>query len=102
MRQIIRLAEYAWNDHERQLKADGLEKFPSPYKIKIVNDLAKRTKLEEALSQLSQANLTEWAILNAERFIQEIDINNTQKKTEIITSTKAVLLKRIDDQATAY
>lgn len=102
MRYMMRLAEYAWNDHERQLKADGLEKIPSPYKVKIVDDLAKRTQLEETLSQLSQANLAEWAILNAERFIQKIDINNTQKKTEIITSTKVVLLKRIDDQATAF
>ncbi|HJG47362.1 MAG TPA: hypothetical protein K8U70_00580 [Facklamia tabacinasalis] len=98
----MKLTEYAWNDHERQLKADGLEKIPSPYKVKIVDVLAKRTQLEEAFAQLSQADLAKWAILNAERFIQDIDINDSQKKIKIITATKAMLLKRIDGQASAY
>lgn len=98
----MKLTEYAWNDHERQLKADGLEKIPSPYNVKIVDNLAKRIQLEEALAQLSQADLAKWAILNGERFIQDIDINDSQKKIEIIAATKAMFLKRIDGQASAY
>lgn len=53
----MNLEEYAWNDHERQLKADGLEKFPSAYKVKIVDDLALRTQLEESLANLVQSDL---------------------------------------------
>lgn len=52
------LADYAWNDHERQLKADGLEKISSPYKVKILDVLNLRTQLEEALSSLSKIDLS--------------------------------------------
>jgi hypothetical protein len=98
----MNLEEYAWNDHERQLKADGLEKFPSAYKVKIVDDLALRTQLEESLANLVQSDLAKWALMNAEGFLADIDINNPSRQSEIIESTKLVLLKRINGLATAY
>lgn len=52
------LVDYGWNAHERQLKADGLEKTPSPYKVKILDVLNLRTQLEEALSSLSKIDLS--------------------------------------------
>lgn len=96
------LKDYAWNDHERQLKAGGLEKIPSPNKVKIVDASDKRTELEEALTTLTQAELAKWALLNAESFISDIDINDSEKQTDIIQASKAKLLIRINSQASAY
>lgn len=96
------LADYAWNDHERQLKADGLGKIPSPYKVKIIDDLDLRMQLEEALSSLSQANLAKWTLMMSEAFVANIDINDSKRQTEMIESTKATLLRRIESQASAH
>lgn len=40
--------------------------------------------------------------MNAEGFLADIDINNPSRQSEIIESTKLVLLKRINGLATAY
>lgn len=49
-----------------------------------MDDLAKRTQLEEALAQLSQTDLAKWAISNAERFIQDLVIHNPKKKLRLL------------------
>lgn len=49
--------EYAWNEHERQLYIENKIIIPSPYKIKIIDDVDERNKLEHILERLSQREL---------------------------------------------
>ena len=94
--------EYAWNEHERQLYIANKIIIPSPYKIKIIDNLAKRNELEHILNKLPQRNLAIWARKNAERFISYIDIGDAKQKNEIISKTTAILYKRIDAQINAF
>lgn len=94
--------EYAWNEHERQLYIANKIIIPSPYKIKIIDNLAKRNELEHILNKLPQRNLAIWARKNAEKFISYIDIGDAKQKNEIISKTTAILYKRIDAQINAF
>ena len=94
--------EYAWNEHERQLYIANKIIIPSPYKIKIIDNLAKRNELEHILNKLPQRNLAIWARKNAERFISYIDIGDAKQKNEIISKTTTILYKRIDAQINAF
>ncbi|PAB00758.1 putative immunity protein [Enterococcus canintestini] len=94
--------EYAWNEHERQLYIANKIIIPSPYKIKIIDNLAKRNELEHIVNKLPQRNLAIWARKNAEKFISYIDIGDAKQKNEIISKTTAILYKRIDAQINAF
>lgn len=94
--------EYAWNEHERQLYIEGRITIPSPYKIKISDDVAKRSELEQLLELLPQRELAIWAIKNAERFISYIDINDETSKCDIVSKTSDILQKRINSEISAF
>lgn len=94
--------EYAWNEHERQLYIENRTIIPSPYKIKIIDDVDKRNKLEYILEELSQRELAIWARKNAERFISYINIGDEKLKNDIITKTSNILQKRIDSKINAF
>ena len=66
---MINPVEYACNEHERQLYIENKIIIPSPYKIKFIDDVDERNKLEHILERLSQRELAIWANINAERFI---------------------------------
>lgn len=57
-------ADFFWNDHEKEQPVI----IPSPYKIKILDDVSLRIELETILNKLPQKYLALWAIDNAQRF----------------------------------
>lgn len=94
--------EYAWNEHERQLYIENRIIIPSPYKIKIIDAVDERNKLEYIFERLSQRELAIWSIKNAERFICYINIGDEKSKNDIISETYEILQKRIDNKITAF
>ena len=99
---MMKPVEYAWNEHERQLYIENKLIIPSPYKIKIIDDVDERNKLEHILERLSQRELAIWAIKNAERFISYINIGDEKLKNDIISKTSGILQKRIDNKINAF
>lgn len=99
---MMKPEEYAWNEHERQLYIENRIIIPSPYKIKIIDDLDERNKLEHILERLSQKELAIWARKNAERFISYINIGDEKLKNDIIFKTSDILQKRIDRKLSAF
>lgn len=75
--------DYAWNEFEKNSYLNGEIKIPSKYKIKIDDDLKKRIELELILEKLPQYYLSYWAITNAKRYIDDININNENLKNSI-------------------
>ena len=75
---------------------------PSPYKIKIIDDMDKRIELEQILGRLTQRELAIWARKNADRFISYIDIGDEESKNAVILKTSDILLKRIDSKISAF
>ena len=73
--------DFAWNDHEKKQPV----KIPTPYKIKIIDDLSLRIELETILNNLPQKQLAKWAIENAQKFKQYFD-NNLQNDDRITGS----------------
>ena len=73
--------DFAWNDHEKNQRI----KIPSPYKIKILDDLSLRIELETILSELPQKQLANWAITNSQRFKQYFD-NKLKGKLQVQVS----------------
>lgn len=96
------IEEYAWNEHERELKKAHKVEIPSKYKVKIQDDIEKRITLETLLEELTQKELVEWAITNAKRFIDDIDIGNDEDKHTIISETEHKLQLRKEGQMSAY
>lgn len=96
------LEEYAWNEHERELKKAHKVEIPSKYKVKIQDDIEKRITLETLLEELTQKELVEWAITNAKRFIDDIDIGNDEDKHTIISETEHKLKLRKEGKISAY
>lgn len=94
--------EYAWNEHERQLYIDNKMTLPSPYKIKIIDDVDKRNELEQILERLSQKELAIWARKNTETFIPYINVGDEEAKNDIISKTSDILQKRIDGKISAF
>lgn len=88
--------DFAWNDHEKKQPV----KIPTPYKIKIIDDLSLRIELETILNNLPQKKLAKWAIENAQKFKQYFD-NNLQNDDRI-TQAENVLENRINDTCNAY
>ena len=72
--------DYAWNEFEKISYLNGEIKIPAKYKIKIDDDLEKRIELELILEKLPQYYLSYWAITNAKRYIDDININNENLK----------------------
>ncbi|MCI5774326.1 MAG: hypothetical protein MR210_07190 [Erysipelotrichaceae bacterium] len=99
---MIKPEEYAWNEHERQLYIENMMVIPSPYKIKITDDINKRMELESILANLSQKDLAIWSIRNAENFICYINIGDEKRKNDIMIETRKALLKRIDNKISAF
>ncbi len=99
---MMKPEDYAWNEHERQLYIENRIIIPSPYKIKIIDDLDERNKLEHILERLSQKELAIWARKNAERFISYINIGDEKLKNDIIFKTSDILQKRIDRKLSAF
>ncbi|WP_218697074.1 putative immunity protein [Mammaliicoccus sciuri] len=96
------IEEYAWNEHERELKKAHKVEIPSKYKVKIQDDIEKRITLETLLEELTQKELVEWAITNAKRFIDDIDIGNDEDKHTIISETEQKLQLRKEGQMSVY
>lgn len=94
--------EYAWNEHERQLYIKNRIVIPSPYKIKIIDDVDKRLELEQILERFPQRQLAIWARKNAERFLSYINIGDEKLKSNIISNTTDILQKRIDSKISAF
>ena len=88
--------DFAWNDHEKNQRI----KIPSPYKIKILDDLSLRIELETILSELPQKQLANWAITNSQRFKQYFD--NKLKADKRIKETEKILENRINGTCSAY
>lgn len=100
--EMMKPEEYAWNEHERQLYIEDRITVPSPYKIKIMDDMDKRIELEEILGGLTQRELAVWARKNADRFISYIDIGDEESKNAVILKTSDILSKRIDSKISAF
>ncbi|MCP1288429.1 hypothetical protein NK211_13675 [Mammaliicoccus sciuri] len=96
------IEEYAWNEHERELKKAHKVEIPSKYKVKIQDDIEKRITLETLLEELTQKELVEWAITNAKRFIDDIDIGNDENKHTIISENEHKLQLRKEGQMSVY
>ncbi|MEB7753249.1 putative immunity protein [Staphylococcus pseudoxylosus] len=94
--------DYAWNEHEKMLKREIKIKIPSQYKVKIKDESAKRLELEQILEGFTQKKLAEWSITNAKRFIEYIDIEDTNLQNSIISRAEETLYKRIQDLVSAY
>lgn len=94
--------EYAWNQHERQLYIENNITRPTPYKIRILDDIHLRNQLELLLERLPQKELAIWAKNNAERFLTYIQIGDEESKSEIISKTSELLQKRIDGELSAF
>ncbi|EGG91220.1 hypothetical protein HMPREF0491_00401 [Lachnospiraceae oral taxon 107 str. F0167] len=94
--------DYAWNEFEKSSYLNGEIKIPSKYKIKINDDLEKRIELELILEKLPQYYLSYWAITNAKRYIDDININNENLKNSIIEETLKALENRIEGKINAY
>lgn len=94
--------EYAWNQHERQLYIENNITRPTPYKIRILDDIHLRNQLELLLERLPQKELAIWARNNAERFLTYIQIGDEESKSEIISKTSELLQKRIDGELSAF
>ena len=92
---MMKPVEYAWNEHERQLYIENKIIIPSPYKIKIIDDVDERNKLEHILERLSQRELAIWAIKNAERFISYINIGDEKLKNDIISKTSGIYKREL-------
>ena len=88
--------DFAWNDHEKNQRIN----IPSPYKIKILDDLSLRIELETILNELPQKQLANWAITNSQRFKQYFD--NKLKADKRIKETEKVLENRINGTCSAY
>lgn len=58
--------------------------------------------MEILLEELTQKELVEWAITNAKRFIDDIDIGNEEDKQTIISETEHKLQLRKEGQISAY
>lgn len=98
----MEIQDYAWNEHERTLKSQDKIIIPSKYKIKITDDIDKRINLEEILETLTQKELAKWAITNARRYINDIDIGDSKLQNEIITKAEQTLKERINGETNAY
>lgn len=94
--------DYAWNEFEKKLYLNGDIKIPSKYKIKINDDLEKRIELELILEKLPQYYLSYWAITNAKRYIDDININNENLKKSIIEESLQALENRLNGKINAY
>lgn len=94
--------DYAWNAHERALYSEGQPPFPTPYKIKIVDDADKRLVLEQLLDELPQQFLVMWARENATRFQYLIDIGDKTLQEKIVSETDLVLQQRLEGEVGAY
>lgn len=94
--------EYAWNQHERQSYIENNITHPTPYKIRILDDIHLRNQLELLLERLPQKELAIWAKNNAERFLTYIQIGDEESKSEIISKTSELLQKRIDGELSAF
>lgn len=99
---MIKPEEYAWNEYERKLYSDHNITIPSPYKIKIVDDVEQRNKLELILETLTQKELAIWAREIAEAFIPYINIGDENLKHEIISETSKIFQRRIDGMINAF
>ncbi|MCT3073925.1 hypothetical protein EFN64_09330 [Leuconostoc citreum] len=91
-----KMNDFAWNEHEKK----QLIKIPSPYKIKILDDLSLRIELETILNDIPQKQLANWAITNSQRFKQYFD--NKLKADRRINETEKVLENRINGMCNAY
>lgn len=87
---------FSWNEHE---KKQGI-KIPSPYKIKILDDLSLRIKLETILNDMPQKQLAIWAITNSQGFKQYFD--SKLKNDNRITESEIILKNRINGECSAY
>ena len=94
--------DYAWNEFEKKSYLNGDIKIPSKYKIKINDDLEKRIELELILEKLPQYYLSYWAITNAKRYIDDININNENLKKSIIEESLQALENRLNGKINAY
>ena len=94
--------DYAWNEFEKNSYLNGEIKIPAKYKIKIDDDLEKRIELELILEKLPQYYLSYWAITNAKRYIDDININNENLKNSIIEETLKALENRFEGKINAY
>lgn len=88
--------DFFWNEHEKEQTAI----VPSPYKIKILDDLSLRIDLENILNNLPQRQLVLWAIENSQRFKQYFD--NKLKKDHRIAEAESILKDRINGKCSAY
>ena len=94
--------DYAWNEFERTAYKTKMNRLPSPYKLKILDNGQKRLELEQILVQLPQKQLARWAMQHATRFMGLIDIGDNLKKQQILTQVQEVFEARLDGRASAY
>lgn len=95
----MNIDEYAWNRHEQKLK-EQVGFTSSKSKIKIVDAIALRNKVEEQLENLPQKSLCQWAIKVATPFLAHLDLH-LKDDLRIITGLKA-LDERLTGNLRAY
>lgn len=89
--------DYSWNEHEREMK---LAKAPlAQPKIKILDEPELREKLALLLEELPHAILAEWALNNAEPFLEYLEPSLLGDQR--ITIAKNMLTKRLAGEASA-
>lgn len=94
----MEIEDYAWNQHEQEWHVLGRDTIPTPYKMKISDNLKLRIQLEEVLAELPQAVLAKWALANAQNFLPYLE----NPQDERIAAATTVLERRIMGEATAY
>lgn len=94
--------DYAWNAHERIAFMENNVVLSTKYKIKVMDNYSKRCDLEAAFEKMPQKYLALWAMLNANDFIQYIDIADNEQKNCIVTKTLDILKSRINNEINAY
>ncbi|WP_422124605.1 putative immunity protein [Planococcus sp. X10-3] len=96
----MNLEEYAWNKHEQKIKAEQEEfKYSSP-KIKIIDNMELRNRIEETLEKMPQKFLAQWALRVASVYLDHLDIH--LKNDSRINLGMETLEKRIEGNIRAY
>jgi len=96
---IINLDDYAWNKHEQKRK-EQVQFTNSRPKIKIVDNINLRNKIEKELQKLPQKLLAQWALNIATPYLDYLD--NHLKNDSRINLGIETLEKRMNRNIKAY
>lgn len=95
----LNIEDYAWNKHEQELKKQNEFTYSKP-KIKIIDDIGLRNKIEDNLENLPQKLVAKWALKVATPILEYLD--NYLKHDRRIELGIETLEKRIKGSINAY